>query len=113
MAMLFFIISSLYFYGPSKKRRWRFISPGSTLATGLSLLATIGFTAYVNQFNSYNKIYGSIGAVLVVMIILYFNSLILLIGFELNASIDKSIQARKKSLEEKANADRSEYRQQQ
>jgi membrane protein len=98
MGLLFLIFSSLYFYGPSRKRRWRFITPGSTLATGLSLLATIGFTAYVNQFNSYNKLYGSIGTLLVVMIIIYFNSLILLIGFELNASIDKSIRARNKEL---------------
>jgi membrane protein len=52
------------------------------------LLTTFGFSYWVNNFSSYNKIYGSIGTVLVVMTIIYMNALILLIGFELNVSIE-------------------------
>jgi membrane protein len=52
------------------------------------LITTLGFSYWVNNFSSYNKIYGSIGTVLVVMTLVYLNSLILLIGFELNVSIE-------------------------
>ena len=66
-----------------------FVSPGSLLATTLTLLTTIIFSYWVDMFasSSYNKVYGSIGTVLIIMLLMYFNSLILLIGFELNVSI--------------------------
>ena len=88
---LFFVtIAILYRYGPANKRKWKFLSPGSILATALAVLTSMGFSFYINNFSSYNKIYGSIGTLIVVMIYLYLNSLIILIGFELNASIDLS-----------------------
>lgn len=90
VAIFFVSISILYRYGPSHKLKWAFLSPGAILATGLAILTSWGFTYYINNFASYNKIYGSIGAIIVVMLWLYLNSLILLIGFELNASIDLS-----------------------
>jgi membrane protein len=89
-ALLFFTISFIYYYGPAKKRKWRFISAGSTLATCLSILTSIGFSYFVNNFGQYNKLYGSMGTLIVVLLWIYFNSLILLIGFELNASINKA-----------------------
>jgi membrane protein len=90
VAIFFVTISLLYRYGPSHKLKWPFLSPGSILATGLAILTSLGFTFYINHFASYNKVYGSIGAIIVVMLWLYLNSMILLIGFELNASIDLS-----------------------
>jgi len=81
-------VSILYRYGPAHKKRWKFINPGSILATGLAILTSLGFSYYINNFSSYNKVYGSIGTLIVVMIWMYLNSLILLIGFELNASIE-------------------------
>jgi membrane protein len=83
-------VSLLYRYGPAHKQRWNFLSPGSILATALAVLTSVGFTFYINNFASYNKVYGSIGTLIVVMIWLYLNSLIILIGFELNASIELS-----------------------
>jgi len=89
--IIFFVtVSLLYRYGPAHKQRWKFLSPGSVLATGLAVLTSVGFTFYINNFASYNKIYGSIGTLIVMMIWLYLNSLIILIGFELNASIELS-----------------------
>ena len=89
--IIFFItISILYRYAPSNKQKWKFINPGSVLATFLAICTSVGFTYYTNNFSSYNKVYGSIGTLIVVMIYLYLNSLILLIGFELNASVDLS-----------------------
>ena len=57
------------------------------LATGLMLLLTLGFSWWVSRFGNYNQLYGSIGTVLILMLLIYFNSMILLIGFELNVSI--------------------------
>jgi membrane protein len=89
--IIFFVtVSVLYRYGPAHKKRWKFINPGSILATGLAILTSLGFSYYINNFSSYNKVYGSIGTLIVVMIWMYLNSLILLIGFELNASIELS-----------------------
>src|ERR1700739_3246836 len=90
MVVVFGAVSLLYRYGPAHKQRWKFLSPGSVLATSLAVLTSLGFTFYINNFASYNKIYGSIGTLLVIMIWLYLNSLIILIGFELNASIELS-----------------------
>lgn len=91
LAILYFItISILYRYGPSHTKKWRLFSAGSWLATILAFLTIWGFSFYINHFASYNKIYGSIGTLIVVMIWLYLNSLILLVGFELNASVDVS-----------------------
>jgi membrane protein len=88
MVIFFVTISILYRYGPAHKQRWKFLNPGSILATSLAVLTSLGFTWYINNFSSYNKIYGSIGTLIVVMLWLYLNSLIILMGFELNANID-------------------------
>ncbi len=79
-------ITVIYRYGPSTFRRFTWFSPGATLATILSILSLLGFSYYVNQFEPYN-IYGSIGSVIVLMLWIQINAFILLIGFELNASI--------------------------
>ncbi|WP_432714936.1 YihY/virulence factor BrkB family protein [Pedobacter sp.] len=86
--LYFMTISVLYRYGPSHSKKWRLFSAGSWLATILAFLSIWGFSFYINNFGSYNKLYGSIGTLIVIMIWLYLNSLILLIGFELNASVD-------------------------
>ncbi|RYZ95876.1 MAG: YihY/virulence factor BrkB family protein [Sphingobacteriaceae bacterium] len=91
VTIIFFVtVSILYRYGPAHKQRWRFINPGSVLATFLGLLTSVAFAYYINNFPAYNKVYGSIGTLLVVMIWMYLNSLVILIGFELNASVDLS-----------------------
>jgi membrane protein len=85
--LLFFAISSLYYLAPAKRTYFKFFSPGSTLATFLFIITSLGFSAYVNHFGQYNKLYGSIGTLMVVLIWLYLNSIAILIGFELNLSI--------------------------
>ncbi len=87
IGLFFFSIAFIYRYAPSVKKKWRIISPGSILATGLTVSTTLIFSYWVNNFAAYNKVYGSIGTVLILMLLIYINSLILLIGFELNVSI--------------------------
>jgi len=87
VALFFFAFSFLYYLAPAKRRQFRFISAGSTLATVLTIVTSIGFNYYVNNFLSYNTLYGSIGTLMIVMLWIYFNAIIVLVGFELNASI--------------------------
>ncbi len=87
IGFLFLAISFLYYLAPSRKAKFRFISAGSSLATLLFIATSLGFSAYVNNFDQYNKLYGSMGTILVILLWLYLNSITLLIGFELNASI--------------------------
>lgn len=87
ISLFFIAYSFLYYMAPAKKSKWRFISAGGTLATILSLITLVGFTYYINNFSQYNKLYGSIGTLLIILLLMYVMSLILLVGFELNASI--------------------------
>ena len=86
-ALYYFGISFIYYFGPTSKTGFRFLSPGSIVATILTVLSSYGFNFYIENFNKYNILYGSIGTLMLIMLWLYLNSLVLLIGFELNASI--------------------------
>ena len=86
--MFFFAISFIYRYAPAVHKRWKLINPGSILATFLMIVFTAGFSYWVSNFSNYNELYGSISTVLILMLLIYFNSLVLLIGFELNVSIN-------------------------
>lgn len=81
--------SILYFFGTKEGRQARFFSRGALLTTLLFLLTTYLFGIYVKDFSRYNELYGSIGALLVLMLYIWVNSIILLLGFELNASLNK------------------------
>ena len=88
IVLLFFLtISFIYRHAPAIHKKWKLINPGSILATFMMIAFTMGFSYYVVNFGNYNKLYGSIGTVLILMLLIYFNSLVLLIGFELNVSI--------------------------
>lgn len=89
LALFFLSIATIYYYGPLRINKWKFISTGATVATILSIITSLIFSWLVNHFNLYNKIYGSIGALLAAMLWFYLNALVLLIGFELNTAIDQ------------------------
>jgi membrane protein len=90
LLLFFFAFAFLFYFAPARKRKFRFISAGGTLATVLSIIISVGFSFYINNFGKYNTLYGSIGTLVVVMLWFYFMALSLLIGFELNASIWQS-----------------------
>lgn len=85
--LVFICISVIYYLAPTRKREYHFISAGSTLATLLVVLSSVGFNYYITNFSRYNAVYGSIGALIILMIWIQLLSMILLIGFELNVSI--------------------------
>lgn len=87
LMVVFYMVSLIYRNGPALKEKWPFFTPGSVVATSLMFLATFGVSFYVNNFSNYNKLYGSIGAIFILMLLIYVNSLMVLAGFELNVAI--------------------------
>jgi len=98
MALCFTAISSLYYFGTSKAARWRFISAGSTLATTLIIATSLGFNYFIENFSQYNKLYGSIGTLIIILVWIDFNCLQLIIGFELNSAIEQARLTSKRTL---------------
>ena len=85
--MLFVGITTIFNIGPAIKSKIKIFSPGAILATLFIILTSIVFSYYIDNFSQYNKIYGSIGTLIIILLWIYFNAIFLLIGFELNASI--------------------------
>ncbi len=85
--LFFYSIAFIYRHAPTVEKKWKLISPGSILACTLLILLIFVFSFWINNFATYNKVYGPIGTVMIIMVLIYLNSLILLIGFELNVSI--------------------------
>ncbi len=91
VVLIFYSIAFIYRYAPAVTKRWKLNSPGTILATSLSIIATLGFSTFVNHYGNYSVLYGAVGTVIMLMALIYINSLVLLVGFELNVSI-KSLQ---------------------
>ena len=85
--MFFLAISCIYYFGPAVHYNWSFFSVGSFIATLACLGVSYGFSFYVTNFGSYNKVYGSIGALLALMIWIQLLTIVLLFGYEINASL--------------------------
>ena len=87
ITMLFIGITTLFNFGPAIKSKIKIFSPGAILATLFIIITSIAFSYYIDNFSQYNKIYGSIGTLIIILLWIYFNAIILLTGFELDASI--------------------------
>jgi membrane protein len=88
LGLFTYAIGFVYRHAPSIEKKWRLFSPGTLLATFLTYITTFLFATWIEHFNRFNELYGSIGTTLIIMLLVYVNSLILLIGFELNVCID-------------------------
>ena len=89
VVMIFISVSLLYKYGTKGVKERSFFTAGSVLTTLLTLVMFDLFAIYVEKFATYNQLYGSIGTLLILMLFVWLNSIILLLGFELNASINR------------------------
>jgi membrane protein len=87
VSMIYIAIASLYYYGTKEGRTSRFFSLGAVVTTLLFLLTTYLFGIYIDNFATYNELYGSLGALLIMMLYIWINSNLLLLGFELNVSL--------------------------
>ena len=87
--MIYIGVSILYYFGRLKSNKISFFSIGALLTTFLVIINSFLFGIYIDNFSSYNQLYGSIGALLILMIYLWLNAIILLLGFELNTSLKR------------------------
>jgi membrane protein len=94
IAVVMMGLAVLYRYAPDRHPpRWRWVSPGAIAATFLWLLGSLGFTVYVAHFNSYDKTYGSLGGVVVMLTWLYLSAFVALFGAVVNAQSERQTQA--------------------
>ena len=95
IVLAYFSISILYYFGTIQGKLMRFFSPGALMTLLLFICSTYLFGIYVDRFSNYNQLYGSIGALLIFMLYSCINSIVLLLGFELNATIGRLMQEEK------------------
>ena len=88
--LIYFSIAFIYRYAPATKKKWHLFSAGTVTASVLVLLTTFLFTFWVNYSKAYNSIYGSIGSIIALQILIYINVMVIIVGFELNTSIQKA-----------------------
>jgi membrane protein len=91
IGLMLIVVTAIYHICPDRRvRRWSWLTPGSVFAVGMWLIVSLGFKAYVDNFGNYNKVYGSIAGVIVLMLWLYWSGMVLLFGGEINAEIEKA-----------------------
>ena len=85
--LIYFVIAILYYFGIKEGKKFKFFSIGAFVTMLSYILTTYLFGVYINNFSNYNELYGSIGAILIMMLYIWINSNLLLLGFELNATL--------------------------
>ncbi len=86
--LMMLVVAVLYYVAPDVEQEFRFITPGSVLAVIVWIVASVGFGIYVQNFGNYDATYGSIGAIIVLLLYFYISAAVLLLGAELNAVIE-------------------------
>lgn len=102
--LIFLIISLIYYFAPASQKGFHFFSQGGLLATVLITAASWGFNEYITHFSSYNAIFGSIGAIIILLLFIQFLSIFIILGFELNISIHNARRDGRPLLETRGNA---------
>lgn len=98
VGLMLVVVAAIYHICPDiRQKHWRWITPGSLFAVCMWLMVSLGFKAYVDNFGDYNKVYGSIAGVIVLMLWFYWSGMVLLLGGEINAEV---AQASMKQAEE-------------
>jgi membrane protein len=93
--LMLIVVAAIYHICPDRQyKHWRWITPGSLFAVVMWLIVSLGFKAYVDNFGDYNKVYGSIAGVIVLMLWFYWSGMVLLLGGEINAEIENAVAAR-------------------
>jgi membrane protein len=92
-ALLLFGLGVIFRYGPQRRRpRWRWVTPGTIVAVAVGLAVSIGFSIYVTLMGNYNKTYGSLGAIIVLLLWLYFMAYAVLFGAAMNAELERQTE---------------------
>jgi len=92
-SLMLIVVAAIYHICPDRRyKRWRWVTPGSLFAVLMWVLVSLGFKAYVDNFSDYNKVYGSIAGVIVLMLWFYWSGMVLLLGGEINAEIEDAAE---------------------
>jgi membrane protein len=88
---MFATVNLLYYFGPSIKQKYVFFTPGAVFVVIVWMLLAVAFRFYVDRYGKYNETYGTVGGVAILLILFYFDAVVLLIGAEINSEIDFEI----------------------
>jgi membrane protein len=109
-ALLLFGLGIIFRYGPQRRRpRWRWITPGAIVAVVVGLAVSIGFSIYVTLMGNYNKTYGSLGAIIVLLLWLYFMAYAVLFGSAMNAELERQTERDTTAGDERPQGERGAY----
>jgi membrane protein len=99
--LMLIVVAAIYHICPDHLyRHWHWLTPGSVFAVVMWLIVSLGFKTYVDNFGDYNKVYGSIAGVIVLMLWFYWSGMVLLLGGEINAEIEKAVAEHKAARDE-------------
>ena len=96
VGLMLLVVAVVYYVCPDIEQNWRWVTPGSVFAVVMWVLVSLGFKAYVDNFGGYNKVYGSIAGVIVLMLWFYWSGMVLLLGGEINAEIEHAATERQR-----------------
>jgi membrane protein len=99
LVLMFAIVAILYYFGPSVKQRFRPISPGAVFTVAAWVILGIAFRLYVEHFGKYDKTYGTVGGVVILLTFFYIDAVVLLIGAEINSEIDFALGVQRGSMD--------------
>ena len=100
VGLMLIVVAAIYHICPDRRyKRWHWVTPGSLFAVLMWLLVSLGFKAYVDNFGDYNKVYGSIAGVIVLMLWFYWSGMVLLLGGEINSEIETAAERKAASSE--------------
>lgn len=103
-------LAGLYRYGPYRREaKWRWVTVGSVFATVMWLIASYGFSFYLNHFASYNKTYGSVGGIVILLMWFYLSAYMILLGAQLNSAIEFQTDKDSTVGEDKPKGERGAY----
>lgn len=91
VALLLASVSLIYYWGPNIKQKYHTVTPGAMLTVALWVVAGVGFGFYVSNFGNFNKMYGTLGAAIILLLFFYVSAIVLLIGAELNSVVDFAV----------------------
>lgn len=94
VGLMLLVVATVYYVCPDIEQNWRWVTPGSAFAVGMWVIVSLGFKVYVDHFGGYNKVYGSIAGVIVLMLWFYWSGMVLLLGGEINAEIEHAATER-------------------
>jgi membrane protein len=93
LVFISFALAVLYWVGPNIKQKFQWISPGAILATIVWLVALLGFGLYVSRFGHYDKTYGTLGGMIILLLVFYISSLVIMLGGQVNSELAKRYDA--------------------